>query len=179
MAAITFACSLGATSTVAAPEQAEMTGISNFSKIEDASSFAGPLVGFGGATLPAAMPSLKAAGFTTVINLRMAGEEDADIEANRAAADQAGLHFVHLPLDTDSPDPAVMNTFLATLGSSEYQPVYIHCGSATRAGALWMIGRVLEDGWEIEAASAEVEVIAEKPSAAIAFATGYLASRSK
>ena len=156
-----------------------MTGIRNFSKIEDASSFAGPLVGFGGATLPAAMPSLKAAGFTTVINLRMGGEEDANIEANRAAAEQAGLHFVHLPLDTDNPDPAVMTTFLATLGSSEHQPVYIHCGSATRAGALWMIGRVLEDGWEIEAASAEAEVIAEKPTAAIAFAKGYLASKGQ
>lgn len=156
-----------------------MPDIRNFSKIDGPSGFAGPLVGFGGATQPTAMPGLKSAGFATVINLRLASEDDIAIEANRAAAEANGLNYVHLPFDTAKPDPAVVEDFLATVRETSNQPVYIHCNSATRAAALWMIGRVLEDGWETDAASAEAEIIADKPPAAIAFATAYIDSQSR
>jgi uncharacterized protein (TIGR01244 family) len=112
-----------------------------------------------------------------VINLRLATEDSADIDGSRAAAEAAGLNFIHLPFDAKNPDPGVVGTFLATAGDGGNQPVYIHCHSATRAAALFMIGRVLEDGWQIDVASEEVEAIAKKPSAAIAFATRYLASQ--
>ena len=177
LAVVAFAGSLTGESATAQPEKLEMTGITNFSRIEGGSGFAGPLVGFGGATLPGAMPALRAAGYATVINLRLASEEGADVDASRAAAEAAGLQFVHLPLDTDNFDPTIVGSFLATVRHEENQPVYIHCGSATRASALWMIGRVLEDDWEVDAASEEVQQIAQKPDAAISFATLYMSSR--
>lgn len=59
----------------------------------------------------------------------------------------------------------------AAVGSLENQPVYLHCNSAGRVAGLWMIGRVLEDGWTIEQASAEARSIATKPEESIAFAT--------
>jgi len=55
--------------------------------------------------------------------------------------------------------------------------VYVHCNSATRAAALWMIGRVVEDHWSVDAAANEAEAIARKPDQAIAIATRYLESR--
>jgi hypothetical protein len=42
-----------------------------------------------------------------------------------------------------------------------------------------MIGRVLKDGWQVDEASKEVELISTHPSKAIAFATAYLASQNK
>ena len=62
------------------------------------------------------------------------------------------------------------------MGDQANQPVYIHCGSATRVAALWVIGRVLRDGWDIDATREEAEQIAHKPADAIAFATAYIKS---
>jgi hypothetical protein len=42
-----------------------------------------------------------------------------------------------------------------------------------------MIGRVIKDGWDIDAARREAELIALKPGEAIAFATWYVTSRAR
>jgi uncharacterized protein (TIGR01244 family) len=134
------------------------------------------MVGFGGATPSSAMSWLRGEGFTSVINLRGASEEGADVVGCRAAAEAAGLNYVHLPFDPRTRDTQVIDDFLAAIGDEANQPVYIHCASATRVAALWMIGRVLRDGWELDAAREEAVGIAAKPAEADAFATHYLAS---
>ena len=154
-----------------------MPGIENFSRIDGSSGFAGATVGFGGATQPSAMPALKQAGFRSVINLRAASESGAEIEASRAAAETAGLKYIHLPFDPTSPGASVVDDFLQAAGDEGNHPVYIHCGSATRAAALWMIGRVRADGWDLDAAAGEARAIAAKPDDAVAAATRYLDSR--
>ena len=179
VAAIATACSLAFSSAMAEVEKVDIPGVSNFSKIDGAPGFAGSLVGFGGATSPSAMPGLKSAGFTTVLNLRLGSEDGANIDGSRAAAEAAGLHYISLPFDSQNPDPAVVTEVLSILDNKANQPVYIHCNSATRAAALWMIGRVLRDGWPVDTASKEVEMISANPSKSIAFATAYLASQNK
>lgn len=179
LALVAIVCSLCAASTWAEVEKVDIPGITNFSKIDGMSGFAGPLAGFGGATEPSAMPALKSAGFTTVINLRLADEEGVDLEGSRTAAEAVGLRYTHLPFDAENPAPAVVEEFLAAVGDGANQPVYIHCNSATRAAALWMIGRVLEDGLDIDEASAETKMIAKKPPEAIAFATLYIKQQVK
>lgn len=179
LALVAIVCSLCAASTWAEVEKVDIPGITNFSKIDGMSGFAGPLAGFGGATEPSAMPALKSAGFTTVINLRLADEEGVDLEGSRTAAEAVGLRYTHLPFDAENPAPAVVEEFLAAVGDAANQPVYIHCNSATRAAALWMIGRVLEDGLDIDEASAETKMIAKKPPEAIAFATLYIKQQVK
>ena len=156
-----------------------IVGIKNFSRLTDAPGFAGSPVGFGGATEPSAMPLLKAEGFATVISLRLSGEEGAHNEANRAAAEAAGLNYIHLPFDSGTATVADVEAVLSALGERGNQPVYLHCGSATRAAMLFMIGRVQKDGWDLEAASEEARTIAEKPAQAIAFSSGYLAAQRK
>ena len=84
------------------------------------------------------------------------------------------MRYVHLPVDPENLAPGVIEQVLAYLGDDNRQPVQIHCNSATRAGAVWMISRVLGDGWSIEAAQGEVEQIAADPKDAVAFAT-YMA----
>ncbi len=153
-----------------------MHGIKDFSRTDRPSGFAGSPAGFGGTTPDSAMDWLKAEGFASVINTRVATEEGVDVEASRAAADAAGLEYVHLPFDPENLDPQLYDKFLAAVGDEANRPVYIHCHSATRVGALWMIARVLEDDWSVDGAREEAEAIADKPAEAVAFATHFIAA---
>lgn len=157
-----------------APEviKSEIEGIYNYSR-------SGDETGFGGATDPSAMNALKEQGYHSVINLRLADEDGVDVPAARMAASQAGLEYIHLPFDSSNPDPKYFENFLAAVDNEVNQPVYLHCGSATRVAALWMTKRVIADGWTLDAAEKEARSIAGKPDAAVAFATKYIQSKEK
>jgi uncharacterized protein (TIGR01244 family) len=113
----------------------------------------------GGATSPAAFSELKKRGFVSVINLRRNAEPDADIPGAEAAAAAAGLKFIHIPVDAASPDPASADAFLNAVKDRSNQPVYIHCASANRAAAMWLIKRMVVDGWDAGRASEEAATI--------------------
>ena len=136
-------------------------------------SKAGAKVAFGGATELTALPWLKEKGYRSVINLRAENERPGHIKQMKQQAELNGLHYTHLPFD-----PTVANnvaeTFIQQVRSKPNQPLYIHCNSATRAAALWLIFRVLEDGLDFDDARREVEGIAGRPDAAITFAKRYL-----
>jgi uncharacterized protein (TIGR01244 family) len=139
-------------------KKSEMPGIRNYSRVD-------ATVGCGGAVDPSAMSALKKEGFVSVINLRMASEPGADIDAGRAAAQAAGLKYIHLPFNVAMPDAKVVDAFLAAVADKSNQPVFVHCGSANRVGGVWMIKRALQDGWSIERAQAEGEADwSEQPS---------------
>ena len=72
------------------------------------------------------------------------------------------------------PDSKVVDSFLAAVGDRSNQPVFIHCGSANRVGGVWMIKRVLKDGWPIDRAREEAEAIGLRDPQLTAFATTYI-----
>ena len=150
----------------------EMPGIRNYSRVD-------ATVGCGGAVDPAAMAALKSEGYVSVINLRQAAEPGADIEAGRAAAQTAGLKYLHMPFNVAAPDAKVVDGFLAAVADKSNQPVFIHCGSANRVGGMWMIKRVLQDGWAIDRARTEAEAIGLSSAPLIAFATEYIKAHAK
>ncbi len=154
---------------VAQVQKKDISGIRNYSRVD-------ATVGCGGATTPAAMPALRSEGFASVINLRLATEEGVDIEASRAAAQAANLNYIHLPLNGASPDPKTVESFLAAVADTSNQPVYIHCGSANRVGAVWMIKRVLQDGWPVDRAQAEAEAIGLRSAGLTQFAAEYISA---
>jgi protein tyrosine phosphatase (PTP) superfamily phosphohydrolase (DUF442 family) len=49
-------------------------------------------------------------------------------------------------VNSGGPDPAVVDQFLKTVVDPANQRVFIHCASGNRAGALWMIKRIVVDG---------------------------------
>lgn len=159
-------------------QTAETAGITNFSLVEDSAGFGGPVVGFGGATDPSSMHWLKESGFRTVINLRRSSEAGAYVDSSAAAAEALDLRYFHLPVDADTVDWDLIEAFIDEVGDQHNQPVYIHCGSATRAAALWMVARVVQDGWPIELAAEEARTIAGKPERAIEIAQAYLNART-
>lgn len=153
-------------------QKKEVTGIVNYSRVD-------ATVGCGGQVSPAAMTALKSEGYVSVINLRQASEPQADVEGGRAAAAAAGLKYIHLPFNAASPDPAVVDSFLAAVADKGNQPVFIHCGSANRVGGLWMIKRALRDGWEVPKAQAEAEAIGLRDAKLTAFAVDYINTHKK
>lgn len=155
--------------TTAQVQKKEMPGIRNYSRVD-------ATVGCGGQVDPAAMAALRKEGFVSVINLRLPTEEGANVEAGRAAAQAAGLKYIHLPFNVAQPDPKVVDSFLAAVSDKSNQPVFIHCGSASRVGGMWAVKRALQDRWPIEKALAEGKVIGLNSAALETFVTGYIKS---
>src|SRR5690349_8750781 len=71
------------------PKQ-ERPGIVNFSKVD-------AVVACGGATETSALEGLAKDGFKSVINLRLATENNANIDQNAAKAKELGLKYIHIP----------------------------------------------------------------------------------
>ena len=150
----------------------EIAGVRNFSRVD-------ATVGCAGATDPSAMAALRKDGFVSVVNLRLPTEQGADVDAGRAAAQAAGLKYIHLPFNAASPDPKIVDSFLAAVADKSNQPVFIHCGSANRVGAVWMIKRALQDGWDVDKARAEGEAIGLSNAQLAAFAAEYIKTRRR
>ena len=98
-------------------------------------------------------------GFKSVINV--AGGPDAEEEG--VAVRAAGLKYFLLTIDrAGSPgqyDPAKVEPVLKAMTDSTNQPVYLHSGNGHRTAMLWMIKRVVIDGWSVEQAGAEAATI--------------------
>ena len=140
-------------------------GVRNYTRVD-------ATVACAGATPPEAMAVLRERGFNAVINFRTAGENGATVDAGRAAAEAAGLRYIHIPFR--QPSAEIVESFLAAVAEPANQPVYIHCGSANRVGAMWLIKRVQQDGYSVEDAMAEAEAIGLRSPALREFALGYL-----
>ncbi len=153
-----FVLSVAVVATEAQVTKASVPGISNFSKVETT-------VACAGATTPGAMAEVKRMGYASVITLRQASEQGADIDAEAVAAKAAGLNFVHLPFNAASPDPMLVDNFLKVVTDKANQPAFIHCASANRAAALWMVKRIVVDKWDIEQASVEAAALGLTSSA--------------
>jgi uncharacterized protein (TIGR01244 family) len=127
-------------------------GIKNLARVETT-------VACAGAITADAMPEIKEMGFTSVINLREAHEPGADIEKHEAAAKAAGLRYYHVPFNGAKPDPKAADQFVKVISSKEAAPAFIHCASANRASAMWLIKRLAVDRWEVDRAVAEAEAL--------------------
>lgn len=150
----------------------ERAGIVNFTKVD-------AVVACGGATETTALDGLAKDGFKTVINLRMPTEAGVNLEQNAAHAKELGLKYVNIPFNGQQPDPKAVDQFLATIADKTNQPVYIHCGSASRVGSMWLVKRVLQDGWTVEKATEEAKLIGLRGEPLEKFALSYIDSHKK
>jgi uncharacterized protein (TIGR01244 family) len=171
--AIVVACVfLGSVSANAQVTKEQIPGITNFARVETT-------VACAGAVKPEALAELKKMGFASVINLRLANEPGADVDAEAAAAKAAGVNFIHIPLSTQSPDPAVVDTFLKAVTTPANEPAFIHCASGNRAAAMWFVKRVLVDGWSQEKAGEEAAALGLTNPALKQFVVDYVQSHKK
>jgi uncharacterized protein (TIGR01244 family) len=163
---------LSATSAGIAVQAQQVTketvpGVVNFSRVETTIACAG-------ATTPAGVAEVKKLGFASIINLRQASEAGADVDAEAAAAKTAGITYVHLPFNASAPDPTLIDRFLKAVTDPANQPAFIHCASANRAAALWMIKRVEVDKWDVDRAATEAAALGLTNASLKTFALDYI-----
>ena len=149
-----------------------LPGVTNFARLETTIACAG-------ATTPQAVAGLKQMGYASIINLREASEAGADIDAESVAAKSAGITFIHLPFNTASPNPEVVDSFLKAVTEPKNQPAFVHCASGNRAAAMWMIKRMQVDKWDAERAGTEAAALGLTNGALKTFALNYVASHKQ
>jgi uncharacterized protein (TIGR01244 family) len=151
-----------------APVLAAMTlaavGIEKFHRVEDR-------VAIGGQPTISQIASLAPEGFRAVINLREPSEHDA--AAEESAVRDLGMVYVNIPVRTSDPKDGEADEFLKVTADARIYPVFIHCGTANRAAALWMIRRIVVDRWSPEAAEKEAREIGLKSANLRDFALDY------
>jgi uncharacterized protein (TIGR01244 family) len=130
----------------------DIAGVSTFAQLEST-------IACGGSTKPEAIREIRNMGFKSVINLRLATEEGAMVEEEGAAVRAAGMNYVHLPFNAQSPDPHLIDDFIAAVTKPANTPAYVHCAAGGRAAALWMIKRVKADGWTVDRALVEANAL--------------------
>jgi len=153
-------------------KKSTVPGITNFAQVETT-------VACAGAVTPGSVAGIKKMGFASIINLRLANEQGADIDGEAAAAKAAGINFVHLPFNGNAPDPAVADAFIKTITEPGTQPAFIHCASGNRAAAMWMIKRILIDKWDNDRASEEATQLGLTSQPLKTFALDYAQAHKK
>ena len=98
-------------------------------------------------------------GIKTVINTREPEAPAALVDAERRACEAAGAEMVRIPMPGDGRGTDEQYDYgLSLLRAAERRPVLVHCARGThRTGALVGSYRVLEQGWDREAALREME----------------------
>jgi uncharacterized protein (TIGR01244 family) len=124
------------------------------------------------------LEKLKAEGVKSVINLRQPSEHRAAEE--EAKAKELGLRYFNIPVVYTDPKEEQVTQFLKITDDPTNRPAFIHCTSAKRVGALWLIRRVLRDGWTFEDAEKEAEKVGLRESPHLnEFAQKYIVKHQK
>jgi uncharacterized protein (TIGR01244 family) len=147
-------------------------GVTNFNKLETT-------VACAGATKVTAVPEIKKLGFASIVNLRLANEAGADLDAEAAAAKEADIKYYWIPFNGGMPDPAVADKFLDTITAKGNEPAFIHCASGNRAAALWMIKRMVVDHWDADRAGQEATALGLTSPVLKQFALDYAQSHKR
>jgi protein tyrosine phosphatase (PTP) superfamily phosphohydrolase (DUF442 family) len=120
-------------------------------------------------------------GFKTFIDV--APGRDGDAVA--AAARGVGMKYLAMPIARDAAgtqlDTAKIEPVITAISDPANQPVFLHSANGRVTAMLWMIKRVVNDGWTVEQAGAEATTIGlvnDDPSvpALWRFAQDYIAA---
>ena len=99
-------------------------------------------------------------GIKTVINLRTPGEMRFD---EKGVVKGLGLEYYYLPFAApDTLKDEIFEKSLKVLGDKKKQPVLLHCASANRVGAIWLVHRVLTDKVAFDKALKEAKEVGLK-----------------
>src|SRR5262249_49837865 len=111
--------------------------------------------------------------------LREASEQGADIDAEAAAAQKAGIRFIHIPFNGNKPTTEAVDQFLNAIKASGTEPAFIHCAGGNRAASMWFVKKTLVDKWDIDKAMAEATDLGFASPALKTFAIDYVKAHQK
>jgi uncharacterized protein (TIGR01244 family) len=162
----------------AAPTRAQevtkenVEGITNFHRLETT-------VACSGAIKVTAVPEIKKFGFASIINLRQASEDGANLEEEAAAAKAADIRYYSIPFSSTDPDPAAADKFVAAITEKGSDPAFIHCAGGGRAATMWFIKRLVVDHWDVDRAAKEATDLGMTSPKLKQFAIDYAQTHKK
>ena len=85
--------------------------------------------------------ALKASGVRKIINLRRAGEANQPLDpaAEGEVVKQAGLDYVHIPVDFAAPTRAAFDAFARAMDARTDQRIHVHCAANYRVSAFYSL----------------------------------------
>lgn len=117
-----------------------------------------PLLASSGQPDASGIAAIARAGFKHLINLAQLTSPGALAdEAGLAAA--AGLEYLHLPIDFETPEPEQAARFFQALAQLRAQPVFVHCAKNMRVSALLCAYRTVLGGVPCRSARADLHAI--------------------
>ncbi len=158
-------CLCGGSALAQQVTKENVPGIRNLARLETT-------VACAGAITPESVVEVKKMGFVSIVNLRLASEEGANVEKEEAAAKAAGLRYFHVPYD-GSADPKAAEAFLRAITTRGAEPAFIHCAGGNRAATMWLIKRVAVDHWDVERATKEATLLGQTNPTMRQFAIDY------
>ncbi len=130
-----------------------------------------------GQPTPADFLLLKQQGVKCIVNYRTDGEVNWD---EKSAAESHGIEYISIPYGTiDSLTDDVFEKSRELLRKQKGQPLFLHCGAATRVAAVWLAFRVLDENVPLDTAVAEAERVGLKSKALRARSLEYIKSQQK
>lgn len=141
-------------------------GVTNLARLQTT-------VACSGAIKVEAVPEIKKMGFVSIINLRESNEPGANVEAEEAAAKEAGLHYFHIPFNGAMPSTAAVDTFIEAITGKDTEPAFIHCAGGNRAATMWFIKRLVVDHWDEDRAWKEASALGMTSQALREFGVHY------
>ncbi len=103
----------------------------------------------------------KAGGITTLVDLRRPEEDRGFDEPAKAA--EIGLAYVNLGYQApDSLTDGLLDEARGLLRDRARRPIFLHCSSGNRVGAVWLAHRVLDAGLPWETALDEAKLVGLK-----------------
>ncbi|MEK6301356.1 MAG: protein tyrosine phosphatase family protein [Acidobacteriota bacterium] len=135
-------------------------------------------VATGGQPTEGAYAKLAANGYRAVLNLRTS-QEGVDLEREKQLVEKAGMRYINIPVAGSAAKPEQADEFIKAAKEKANQPMLIHCGSANRVGAFWMIYRVVEQGWPEDKALEEATQIGLRSPELKRFAQEYITAHSR
>lgn len=147
-------------------------GITNYAHLETT-------VACAGAITPESVGQIKQMGFVSIINLREASEQGANVEAETTAAKKVGLNYFHVPFNGGMPTTAAVDDFLKSITTKGAEPAFIHCAGGNRAASMWFVKRALIDKWSLDKAMAEATDLGFTSQPLKTFMTDYVKAHQK
>nr|WP_255455620.1 sulfur transferase domain-containing protein [Salipiger sp. PrR007] len=94
------------------------------------------------------MRNVATEGMMTVVNFRKADEIGGmALPEEHRVAEAVGLNYLHHPVSVEELDEEGVDNFRRSIDDLP-QPVFLHCSSGARAGALALMALAAENGWD-------------------------------
>jgi protein tyrosine phosphatase (PTP) superfamily phosphohydrolase (DUF442 family) len=121
---------------------------------------------------PEGLKEAKTRGVRTVVNLRYANEINWD---QAAYTKQLGMEYYNIPFNSGQTlTDEVLNQVRRVLNGRKNSGLLLHCASANRVGAVWLVHRVLDGGIAYDQALAEAKAVGLRSAEYEARARDYI-----